>query len=586
MMRTLERFTVAVLLIFSSSLAFAVGELSQTFTLDGQLMLAGTTTVLSDAHAKVVVEILDPSLNCLLYEEQQYIDTTNSDGYFSIQVGSLTGAGKRTGLDPGRTMLQVYQNTVAIVAANAPTKTCAGLLYTPAANDGRVFRLIVTPTATGVPDTLSPDTVLDSVPTALVAQTLQGYSASQFLILGAGDLTQANLQTVFAAGNAAKMTSLLSVPAANYITKDATSGLIQVPSGSGTPAGVAAGQIWYDSGTLKYYDGSTVQPLTSGGLSGAGTAGYVPYYSAPSTLANSPLFVLSGAVGVGTATPSSLLEVSTSQNAATAITVGNANAGGSALAGLAAVSSAGTFALGINGAANQSGAAYVFNLANTDLKFGTNGSERMRIQAGGNIGIGTSGPFSPLHVASPFAKTNVARKEVMTLSTNDASNPFKLVVAVTGAASLVDRVFELQTSDDGVSNGGNLILQPGAGNVGIKTGTPRTALDVNGAIVSNLAVGVTSGSTVDFALNNLAYSTLDCKAYALWNLKDGGSYTLAVQGTASALCSFTAFSDGGSTPIATIKMPPDHGATTAGKQTLYTFIVMGSTVYVAWVPGY
>ncbi|MNT51270.1 hypothetical protein D3C72_1882300 [compost metagenome] len=62
-------------------------------------------------------------------------------------------------------------------------------------------------------------------------------------------------------------------------------------------------------------------------------------------------------------------------------------------------------------------------------------------------------------------------------------------------------------------------------------------------------------------------------------MQDGATYVLAVKGTNSSTCSFTA---GG----LTIKLPPDHGPTEAGKSTLYTFMVMGTDVYVSWVTGY
>lgn len=49
--------------------------------------------------------------------------------------------------------------------------------------------------------------------------------------------------------------------------------------------------------------------LPSGTLSGSGTTGYLPYYSAASTLANSPLLTNGGNVGIGTTTPLFPLEV-------------------------------------------------------------------------------------------------------------------------------------------------------------------------------------------------------------------------------------------------------------------------------------
>ncbi|MBY0314698.1 MAG: hypothetical protein K2Q26_04220 [Bdellovibrionales bacterium] len=122
------------------------------------------------------------------------------------------------------------------------------------------------------------------------------------------------------------------------------------------------------------------------------------------------------------------------------------------------------------------------------------------------------------------------------------------------------------------------------GNVGIGTTAPDTTLAVNGAVRTAAAIANTTGP-INFALGNLQYTTNDCAAYTFHNMKNGASYTFAVQGTNSALCSFTAYSGAG-TGLLSVRMPPGHGSTTAGAHTLYSMIVMGSFVYVSWIPGY
>lgn len=121
-------------------------------------------------------------------------------------------------------------------------------------------------------------------------------------------------------------------------------------------------------------------------------------------------------------------------------------------------------------------------------------------------------------------------------------------------------------------------------NVGIGTTTPRARLDVAGAIVSAPATAAT-GATISFADHNIRHTTQNCQAYALHHLKDGGTYTFIVKGTTATTCSFTAFVDAGVTPL-DVSLPPGHGATFAGERTVYTFLVAGSEVFVAWVPGY
>ena len=92
-------------------------------------------------------------------------------------------------------------------------------------------------------------------------------------------------------------------------------------------------------------------------------------------------------------------------------------------------------------------------------------------------------------------------------------------------------------------------------------------------------------SIINFDTGNLQYTVADCGAYTLYNLKDGGSYTFTVKGTNTTTCSFTAFSDAGSTSLS-VHMPPGHGATTASTHTMYGFLVIGTDVYVSWTPGY
>ena len=86
--------------LFSSEKSFAINEAPQAFTLDGQLFQPGSNTPLLDASAKIKVQVLNPAKTCVLYEEQQTVNTSSTDGYFNIQVGSVVGSTKRTGGDP------------------------------------------------------------------------------------------------------------------------------------------------------------------------------------------------------------------------------------------------------------------------------------------------------------------------------------------------------------------------------------------------------------------------------------------------------------------------------------------------------
>ncbi len=63
-----------------------------------------------------------------------------------------------------------------------------------------------------------------------------------------------------------------------------------------------------------------------------------------------------------------------------------------------------TLTLGVN---NSAGGSFLFENGNNALRFGTNGSERMRITNGGNVGIGTTSPATKLDVNGGIKATTI-----------------------------------------------------------------------------------------------------------------------------------------------------------------------------------
>ena len=119
----------------------------------------------------------------------------------------------------------------------------------------------------------------------------------------------------------------------------------------------------------------------------------------------------------------------------------------------------------------------------------------------------------------------------------------------------------------------NGISNDGAGAVVV-----NTELTVNGAAHNNAAYDAGAGTTIDFAQSNFAYTTASAGAFTLSNLKDGGAYTLAVQGATAGTASFTATGF-------TFMSKDAATATEAGTHTIYSFIVLGTTVYYTQVTG-
>jgi hypothetical protein len=116
------------------------------------------------------------------------------------------------------------------------------------------------------------------------------------------------------------------------------------------------------------------------------------------------------------------------------------------------------------------------------------------------------------------------------------------------------------------------------GRVGIGTANPGSRLEINGSVTNTTAFNAAALSAIDFSNSNLAYTSASPGAFTLTNIKDGGTYTLSVQGTNSGTATFTA---AGFTFRST-----NNAQTIAGKHTLYTFMVMGTTVYFSMSTGY
>ncbi len=139
-----------------------------------------------------------------------------------------------------------------------------------------------------------------------------------------------------------------------------------------------------------------------------------------------------------------------------------------------------------------------------------------------------------------------------------------------------------------VLNGGNT----GAVTVGTNDATALTletnntaALVVDSSQNIEIQKAITSkttsnaGTSISFASGNLQYTSASCGAFTLSGMKDGGTYMLAVKGTTSGTCTFTHAGF-------TVHDSPDNAATTSGKHTIYTFVVMGTDIYWSWVTGY
>jgi len=183
----------------------------------------------------------------------------------------------------------------------------------------------------------------------------------------------------------------------------------------------------------------------------------------------------SGRLGINTTSPSQLLHVAagnilasnTSTNSATVAIAGNGSTVGTS-----------AFEL-IQGGSSE---AYVYNRANSFLVLGTNNTERMRITAGGAVGIGTNNPGANLQIGSAsFAPNGNLGNNLLQIK---SPSGFAYVTIGNGdqanSTSYIGGASGFTTIGTVLDNGSitEHFRITNTGNVGIGTNNPSATLDV------------------------------------------------------------------------------------------------------------
>jgi hypothetical protein len=193
---------------------------------------------------------------------------TGSDGVFTVKIGG----GVRTGNDAGLALTDVFSNRpTAINGLNCPG---GGSSYTPGGSDSRnVYVTFVDGTDVVA---FSAPYVIQSVPYALEAERLAGKTSTDFLQTNLNS-TQSKLDGIMGPTNYTELLALLSGTSTQYLSSSSTNGT-SLPVLAAPPASPTAGRMWYEGGSLKYYDGGsssvkTVSTSDSAIQSGAAAGG-------------------------------------------------------------------------------------------------------------------------------------------------------------------------------------------------------------------------------------------------------------------------------------------------------------------------
>jgi hypothetical protein len=297
----------------------------------------------------------------------------------------------------------------------------------------------------------------------------------------------------------------------------------------GTNAAGTSGQILSSTGTATDW----VSKSDLGLVDGSGTANFVSKWSDTDTLTNSLIFDNGTNVGIGNTSPAAKLDVTgtlaVSGNAAfdtntlfvdaanNRVGIGTA-APADGVLNLAAATQFGTTIchtyLGVGAAATKvtSNGSYTIGVDAAD-----GSTERMRITAAGNVGIGTTSPSGKLHISAP---SGVASLGSTALAIRDSVAPdygfdFTLEGVASGDMSLVRTELNVQSQV--------MTFKRSNGNVGIGTSSPEALLHVNKS---------TAGGEGGFIyIDNPAASTLGSSAGIKFATSSGGSFATTPTGS-------------------------------------------------------
>jgi len=227
------------------------------------------------------------------------------------------------------------------------------------------------------------------------------------------------------------------------------------------------------------------------GITGAGTANYLAKWSGTSAIGNSVMQENSGSIGInGAAVPDSgdtRLQINGSQYSSLSLKSTSVNA--------------------IMRSHEPNGVLYIATISNHPIGFVTNDSEKMRLLANGNLGLGTTSPSGAAGVTLEInGASGQGRLAIKNNATGSSSlNGLQLGVDTGGGAFIEQRGANSLLL---ATNGTGRIFITAEGNIGIGTTTPRNnagsiAMQLTGSLFPIFSInGSSSGIGGNFGIGS------------------------------------------------------------------------------------
>ena len=212
----------------------------------------------------------------------------------------------------------------------------------------------------------------------------------------------------------------------------------------------------------------------------------------------------SGRVGIGTSSPQQPLHLHTASSSAANMVFSNTTTGSGASDG---------FVVGLDGAER----GQIFNQENTDLLFGTNNLERLRIDSSGNVMIGATSASGKLHVEDSgelnsyfVGNTSTSGSRIILQNKNTTANSYTGLLGADAGGQTTSQI--LFYNADNANNEGYMTFEtrPSGG-----LPTERMRIDSAGG----LRLGTTSSNYDE--LFTIVESGTD-NEIATWRVNDGG----------------------------------------------------------------